>query len=139
MTGRASGSVPLYLTFALMFCCFTSITASRVMLSLYALSLDATPLAIGLLFAGFYAFPLLLSWPAGRLSDRMGSRWLLFFGSCCGVCGMLVPYFFHHLRALYIAATSMGLAFTFYNVLLQTLIGLLSKPPELTRNFSNSS
>ena len=139
MTGRAPESVPLYLTFALMFCCFTSITASRVMLSLYALSLGAEPLAIGLLFAGFYAFPLLLSWPAGRLSDRIGSRWLLLFGACCGVCGMLVPYFFRHLAALYFAAITMGLAFTFYNVLLQNLIGVLSKPHERTRNFSNSS
>jgi MFS family permease len=130
---------PLYLTFALMLCCFTSITAARVMLSLYALSLGAKPLAVGILFAAFYAFPLLLSWPVGKLSDRIGSRWLLVFGSGTGACGMLMPYFFHALPALYIAATTMGLAFTFYNVLLQNMIGLLSKPAERTRNFSNAS
>jgi MFS family permease len=130
---------PLYLTFALMLCCFTSITAARVMVSLYALSLGAAPFAVGILFAAFYAFPLLLSWPAGRLADRFGSRWLLLFGASTGACGMLLPYFFHAMPALYVAATTMGLAFTFYNVLLQNLIGLISKPAERTRNFSNSS
>ena len=131
--------LPLHLTYALMLCCFTSITASRVMLSLYALGLGAEPLAVGILFAAYYAFPLLLSWPAGRLADRVGSRWLLLFGACTGTCGMLVPYFFRELAALYFAAITMGLAFTFYNVLLQNLIGLLSKPHERTRNFSNAS
>ena len=130
---------PLYLTFALMLCCFTSVTASRVMLSLYALSLGAGPLAVGILFAAFYAFPLALSWPVGKFSDRIGSRWLLFFGAGSGACGMLMPYFFREMAALYFAAVTMGLAFTFYNVLLQNLVGLLSKPAERTRNFSNSS
>ena len=132
-------TMPLYLTFALMFCCFTSITASRVMLSLYALGLGAAPLAVGILFAAFYAFPLLLSWPVGRLADRIGSRWLLLFGACSGICGMSMPYFFRELGALYFGATTLGLAFTCYNVLLHNLVGLISKPHERTLNFSNAS
>src|SRR6185369_983750 len=48
-------------------------------------------------------------------------------------------YFFHALPALYVAATMAGLAFSFYNVLLQNTIGLLSKPADRTRNFSNAS
>ena len=122
-----------------MVCCFTSITASRVMLSLYALDLGAKPLAVGVLFAAFYAFPLLLSWPVGRYSDRIGSRWLLIYGAGFGAIGMLMPYFFHHLSALYFAAGTMGLSFTCYNVLLHNLVGLLSRPQERTKNFSNSS
>ena len=75
---------PLYLTFALMTCCFSSISSARVILSLNALELGATPSAVGLLVATFYTFPLLLSWPVGVLSDRLGSRWLLFAGAACG-------------------------------------------------------
>ena len=70
------GMPPLYLTFALMTCCFSSISSARVILSLNALELGATPSAVGLLVATFYTFPLLLSWPVGVLSDRLGSRWL---------------------------------------------------------------
>jgi MFS family permease len=131
--------MPLYLTFALMMCCFSSITASRVILSLYALSLGAQPLAVGVLFAAFYAFPVALSYPVGMLSDRIGSRWLLMFGACSGACGMLLPFYFRELPALYFSAATMGLSFTCYNVLLHNMVGLLSKPHERTRNFSNAS
>ena len=116
---------PLYLTFALMTCCFSSISSARVILSLNALELGATPSAVGLLVATFYTFPLLLSWPVGVLSDRLGSRWLLFGGAACGACGMLAPVFFRSLAALYVAGFAIGFAFTFYNVLLQNLVGQL--------------
>lgn len=131
--------MPLYLTFALMLFCFSSISSARVVLTLYALNLGAQPSAVGLLVATFYAFPLVLSWPIGIVSDRIGSRGLLLFGSICGTCGMLVPYFVRELPALYVAGTLIGLSFAFYNVLLQNLVGLLSKPQEHARNFSNSS
>ncbi len=131
--------MPLYLIFALMLCCFSSITASRIMLSLYALRLGADPLAVGILFAAFYAFPVCLSYYVGKLSDRTGSRWLLMFGACSGACGMLVPFFFRELPALYFAAATVGLSFTCYNVLLHNMVGLISKPKERARNFSNAS
>jgi len=130
---------PLYLTFALMLFCFSSISAARVILSLFALNLGAQPSAVGILFATFYAFPLVLSWPVGVLSDRAGSRWLLLFGTVCGSCGMLIPYFFRALPAIYVAGLTIGLSFTCYNVLLQNLVGLLSTPQNRTKNFSNSS
>lgn len=130
---------PLYLTFALMLCCFSSISSARVVLSLFALDLGASPSAVGMLVATFYAFPLMLSWQVGVLSDRLGSRWLLLFGASCGACGMLIPYFFPVLPALYVAGFTIGLSFTFYNVLLQNLVGLLSTSDNRTRNFSNSS
>jgi predicted MFS family arabinose efflux permease len=119
--------------------CFASISSARVVLTLYALNLGAQPSAVGLLVATFYAFPLVLSWPIGIVSDRIGSRGLLLFGSICGTCGMLVPYFVRELPALYVAGTLIGLSFAFYNVLLQNLVGLLSQPQEHARNFSNSS
>src|SRR5262245_50867547 len=131
--------MPLYLTFGLMLFCFTSITAARVLLSLYALSLGAEPAAVGLLVATFFALPMVLAWPIGRYSDRVGSRWLLLAGTACGTCAMLIPYFARNLPALYVAGTLVGLAFSFYNVLLQNLVGLLSRPHERARNFANAS
>ena len=131
--------MPLYLTYALALFCFSGVASARVLLSLYALNLGAQPSAVGLLVATFFAFPLVLSWPVGMLSDRVGSRWLLLFGTLCGAGGMLIPYFVRELPALYFAGTMIGLSFAFSNVLLQNLVGILSKPHERAKNFSNSS
>ena len=52
----------------------SSMRAGRVLLVLYALQLGAAPATVGLLAATFSAFPALLSWHAGKLADRFGSR-----------------------------------------------------------------
>ena len=131
--------MPLYLTFTFAFLGFTCIAAARMVLSLYALELGAEPFAVGLLAAMFYAFPLLFSWPIGALSDRVTPRWPLLFGAVCGACGMAVPYFVHTMAALYAAAAMSGLALAILHVLAQNLVGILSKPAERPRNFSNFS
>jgi len=118
---------------------FSSISSARVALSLYALDLGASASAVGILVASLYVFPLLISWPVGRYSDRVGSRWLLLLGAACGGGAMLIPYFVRELAALYVAATLMGISFTLYNVLLPNVVGLLSEPHERARNFSNAS
>lgn len=135
----SASRTPLYLTFALMLFGFSSISSARVALSLYALDLGASASAVGILVASLYVFPLLISWPVGRYSDRVGSRWLLLLGAACGGGAMLIPYFVRELAALYVAATLMGISFTLYNVLLPNVVGLLSEPHERARNFSNAS
>lgn len=129
--------MPIYFSFALTFFNMTAVRAGRVLLALYALKLGAQPFAVGVLAATFSVFPMVLSWQIGRLSDRFGSRWLLAFGAAGGGCGMLVPYFVPGLPALYVAAAMNGLSFAFYNVSIQNLVGLLSRPDTRTQNFSN--
>jgi MFS family permease len=131
--------VLIYFTFALAFLNMVSMRASRVLLALYALKLGAQPFAIGALAAAFCVLPMLLSWPAGRFSDRFGPRWLLVFGTAGSGIGMLLPYFLPELPALYVAAAMSGLAFTFSSVSLQNVVGLLSKPEHRARNFGNFS
>jgi MFS family permease len=138
-TDPSASRTPLYLTFALMLFGFCSINSARVTFSLDALTLGASPTTVGLLVGTFYVFPVLLSWPVGRYSDRVGSRWLLLIGAGFGITAMMIPFFVRDLRALFIAAALMGIAFTLYNVLLPNLVGLLSRPEERVRNFSNSS
>ncbi len=129
----------IYYTFILALLNITSVRAGRVLLSLYALELGAQPFAIGILAATFSVLPMLLSWQAGRISDRFGSRWPLIFGAAGGACGMLVPYYMPGLPALYVAAAMNGLSFAFYVVSLQNLVGLLSEPHNRALNFSNFS
>jgi len=129
------------INFALLLSLFTvtGMRAARVLLALYALELGAAPFTVGLLAATFSAFPTVLSWPAGKLADRFGSRWLLMFGAGGGGVGMLVPYFIPGLGAIFVAAAMNGMAFAISNVSLQNLVGLSSTPENRTRNFSNYS
>jgi MFS family permease len=123
----------------LLFFAFGSVSAARVLLTLFALELGADPFAVGMLTATFYLCPLLLSWPVGRLADRFGARWLVFAGNVSGTASLLVPFAFPRMEALFLAAALTGLAFAFYLVTLQNLIGVLSPPEQRTRNFSTFS
>lgn len=125
--------------FALTLFSMTGVRAGRVLLALYALHLGAEPLTVGVLAATFSVFPMLLSLLAGRFADRFGSRWPLIIGAAGGACGMLAPYLFPGMPALFVAAALNGFSFTFINVALQNLVGLLSVPDDQARNFSNFS
>ena len=118
---------------------FVGVNAARIVFSLYALKLGATPAGVGGILAMLYVFPLLLAWPVGVLADRFGARWLLVVGVACGACGMLIPYFVAALPALYGAAVMLGLSIVLTTVLGQNLVGVLSQAHERTRNFSNYS
>jgi MFS family permease len=131
--------MPLYLVFTVAFFGFTSITAGRVVLSLYVLKLGAEPLAIGMLASTFYVVPMLMAWLVGRASDRFGSRWPLTLSAACGAIGMALPFFVQQLPALYVAAALLGMSFVCNNVPLQNAVGIISGPTERTRNFSNFS
>ena len=131
--------MPLNLAFALALCFFVNLAATRVLLSLYALHLGAQAYSVCLVLAMFYAFPVLLSWPVGMLSDRFGSRWLLLFGAVGTALGLLIPFFVRHMAAIYFAAVLNGLALAAYHVTLQNLIGALSTPQQRTRSFANLS
>lgn len=117
----------------------TGVRAGRVMLALYALHLGAQPVAVGILAAAFSVPPMMLSLIAGRFADRVGAKLPLVIGAAGGSLGMLIPYFFPGMPALFVAAFMNGFAFTFMNVTLQNLVGLLSSPEEQPRNFSNFS
>lgn len=129
----------IYLTLALTFFNFVGAGAARVVLTLYALELGAPASAVGVIGGLLFLFPLLLSWPIGALADRTGARGLLLFASACGAFSLALPYFAPGIVAFYVAAALNGLALAFFHVTLQNLIGILSRPEERPRNFSNFS
>jgi MFS family permease len=131
--------VPVVLILFLTLIAFIALNASRVVLTLYALTLGAPASSVGVLGGMFYLFPLLLSWPIGALADRIGSRRLLFAGAIAGTGAMLLPYFVRDIGAFYVAAALSGLSIAFYHVTLQNLVGVMSAPEQRARNFSNFS
>ncbi len=134
-----SPALPIHLTLGLTFFNFTGANATRVLLTLYALDLDASATEVGLLGGLLFLFPLLLSWPIGALADRKSARGILLFAGACATVSLLLPFFFRNLLVLYAAAALNGFALAFFHVTLQNLVGGLSAPEHRARNFANFS
>jgi MFS family permease len=114
----------------------TSFKASKVLISLYAIELGANPLTIGVLFAMYSVFPVLLSVYAGKLSDRYGYRRPMLFGAAGLAAGLALPFIVPHLATLFVSAALIGLCYIFYTVSVQHLIGAYGGGIERTRNYS---
>lgn len=110
---------------------------TRVLNTLYALELGATPLHIGLLLATYGVFPLLLAVTAGRIADRYGSRIPLIAGMIVSTIGAILPWFAPSMPLLFAAAAVTGFGFILGQVALQSLVGTLGEGKERTRNFNN--
>ena len=112
---------------------------SRVVASLFALNLGASPFTIGLLISVYAVFPLLLGVYSGRISDRYGARRPMMGGIALLAVGLGVPALWPTLPMLFLSAILIGTGFVFFNVSNQTLAGALGTPEERTRNFSTLS
>ena len=117
----------------------SSLSASRMVLTLSALQLDAPALVVGALVALFSFFPATLAVVAGRLVDRYGARWFLAASAAGSALGMCLPIALPSLASVLIAGALAGLSMVFYNVSLQSLTGLWSTPGTRGRNFSTYS
>jgi MFS family permease len=109
---------------------------SRMVASLFAIELGANPFLIGALISAYSIFPLLLGLYSGRASDRFGARRPMLAGIGVLGIGMLLPFLWPRLGALYVSAALIGVGFVFFNVSVQNLAGGLGSPEERTRNFS---
>lgn len=110
---------------------------ARVLNTLYALELGATPLDIGLLLATYGVFPLLLAVKAGRIVDRYGARVPIIMGMIVCMLGTVLPWFAPSLPLLFVAVAITGLGFILGQVAFQSLVGLLGDGKARTRNFNN--
>ncbi|HSN42116.1 MAG TPA: MFS transporter [Burkholderiales bacterium] len=128
--------MPIYLIILVTVLTHTSFKGSKVLISLYAIELDANPLTIGVLFSMYSIFPVFLSVYAGKLSDRFGCRLPMLFGACGLFAGLLLPFLMPHLVTLYFSAGLIGMCYIFYTVSVQHLIGSFGEGQERTRNYS---
>lgn len=112
---------------------------SKMLLSLYAIDLGASPLTIGILYSLYSFFSLFLALYAGRISDRLGPRLPMLIGSLALGCGLLIPYVWRGLPALFVSATLIGTLYIFYTVSAQHLIGAFGSGHKRTRNYATFS
>jgi MFS family permease len=111
--------------------CFTG---SKVILSLLALDLGASPLLIGALVACYSIAPLTLGVYSGRLADTIGMRVPMLIGVAAIACAMLIGSIWQALPALFTVAVLVGVGFVFFVVSVQNLVGAM--PGNRTRNYS---
>lgn len=115
----------------------TSIRGDTVLVTLYAMDLEATSLSLGLVVASTALFPMFFASYAGRLSDRTGYRMPIAIGMLGTGAALLIPFLFHgSLIALIAAQLLFGLFQIFTIVSIQNLVGAYSTEDSRSKSFA---
>lgn len=114
----------------------TAYKASRVLNTLFALELGATPLQTGFLLATYGLFPMLFAVYAGKVADRHGVRIPLYLGLVFLGVGIALPFVWPAFIALFASALIGGAGFILSQVAMQTLTGSLGGGETRAKNFS---
>jgi predicted MFS family arabinose efflux permease len=139
LTAAASaGGRPARLAFLVVLSVFAhaAFNGSRVTVSLFALSLQSSPLTVGVLVSLYSVLPMLLGVAAGRMIDRVGTGRPMLWASVAIACGVGLPALAPGLPALYVAGTVIGLGFMVFHIAVQNAVGALSGPEDRAVNFS---
>ena len=113
----------------------TALVGCRIAVTLGGLDLGASAFSVGLLLAFFGLLPMVLSVPAGRIIDRIGTRKPMFWGLGVLALAMLAPALSWEVGSLFLASTATGLGFMGVNVAIQKLAGEVGGAESRTVNF----
>lgn len=130
---------PIFLVTGIVLLVHVSFGGNRILVSLYALSLGASPFTIGLLISLSALTPMFVSVPAGRMADRVGHRLPMLYGAISLVVGLMTPIVLPGMAALFLSAAIVGGSFSFFNIAAQSLVGAMSSPERRAFNFSTLS
>jgi MFS family permease len=131
--------VAVYLAVLLSFLQGIAMRGAKMQVSLVALGEGASSFQVGLIGALFPVFPLLLAVYAGKVSDRIGVKPPMVWGSLIICAGILVPLAWPGIPGLLASATCIGLGHIFFHVSVHNLIGAFGDGLARTRNFATFS
>jgi MFS family permease len=101
----------------------TMMNMTRPITTLYASELGADTLDIGFLTATYAFLPLIFAIHAGKIADHIGDRLPILLGMIgCGA-GMVFPYLFPSIWALYLSQIIVGVSHVIVNISLQNVLG----------------
>lgn len=127
---------PIYPLVSYQFLNQCALTASRFIVVLYAIQLQASTAVIGLLISMFALAPLCGAVPIGRLVDRIGSSWPLLLCTLATILGPLVPVFISGYWSLAVLGLLVGGGAFGSQVVVNTLAGRGANSAERAANFS---
>ncbi|SPR97839.1 MFS transporter [Cupriavidus taiwanensis] len=136
MTLTHAAVPPITWLIALTVCNHVAFNASRVVVSLFAISLQASTVTLGVLMSLYALLPMLLAIRAGKRIDQIGPRKPMMAGSLMVVAGTLLPALWHELGALYLSCALIGVGFMLVQVAMQLLIGQVSTDATRLRNYT---
>jgi len=128
--------VTLYFIVLMAFLAHVGFAGSRLAVPLFAVDRGATPFVVGTIVSLYAALPAVLALPVGRLTDRLGFKLPLMFGSTGLFIALMLPFLHPALNTLYFTASLLGISFTVLQLAIQTLAGAISGPEGRARNFS---
>jgi predicted MFS family arabinose efflux permease len=108
----------------------------RVNLSLFALSLNATPLTVGVVVSLLALLPMAFAVSAGRVMDRIGVRRPMLLGACATIAGLVLVFAVPRIEVLFIASPLVGSGFMLYHMAVNHAVGTMGAPEDRVRNFS---
>lgn len=116
---------------------YLSFRSNTMLTTLYALSLEASTLQVGIIIGLTSLFPMCLAIYVGQVSDRVGFRVPLMLGSFGISIALLLPYIIKgQLYILFISQIIFGLALIFLLVNIQNLVGNISTIENRAQNFA---
>jgi len=113
-----------------------ALRGSRVLMSLFAITLGAGAFEIGILIVVSLMFQLFLGIYAGKVTDRYGFRLPILCGSLGSSLAMVVPWIYPDLIGLYVSRALTGLSFIFFSIAIQNLAASLDGPEMRARNLA---
>lgn len=126
----------LYFIAALTVMLHLTYSGLRVLLSLFALQLGASPLTVGLLMSVLAAVPMAFAVSWGRYVDRVGTRRPMLLGAICVVMAAMVGYAFPRVETLFAVSALAGGGFMLFHIAVNQAAGLLGQPEQRVHNFT---
>ncbi|HXF66380.1 MAG TPA: MFS transporter [Burkholderiales bacterium] len=113
-----------------------SFAGGRVILSLTAIHLGATPFTVGVVIALLAAIPMLFAVSWGRLVDRVGVRRPMLAGVAMMLAAMLLAWAVPRLETLFAVSPLAGSGFVLFHIAVTQAAGAIGRPADRVRNFS---
>jgi predicted MFS family arabinose efflux permease len=117
----------------------TSLRASKVTVSLFALEIGTSPATVGILGALYALFPLALALHAGRFVDARGVTRPCVLGTLVMIASAVAPLVAPNLGGLAVSAALLGLGHIYAHVALHAWVGASASGNERTKRFSQYS
>jgi predicted MFS family arabinose efflux permease len=128
--------VNLHLVVVLTVLLHLAFAGSRVTLSLFAISLNATPFTVGVIISLLAIVPMLFSVHAGRVIDRIGVRRPMLAGAAAVSAAMLLAFALPRLDALFFVSALAGSGFILFHIAVNHAAGVVGRPEDRGKNFS---